>query len=670
MSDVIKKTITFKGEKLGESYTFTLAIVPPDPDPFKTLKPVAWKVFQLSNEGSAEVVWTNDLAACRSTVDKSTAPAPSVTAIEYHPITVKETSDLLLDTTRRPPIYHFSESAPFSSPERARIVNRTGKLVESIGSGFITDNGESTEELNLVLASGWVPDGKEVYVDHTPVAKLWVNLDHKQSQLLEKTVLDIPPVWEQNLLAISDSHLTVTIAPDASGKIVVKNPAEDLNRRQPGPDARFKLPTDAHDLSLTSSSVSVIPTPSLPLHPYPAIYMATLAFSAPVLVADGLKAITKRLASSNLGLHGFNSTLKASGTEARLEMRLPSHATFSDAEGVTAHAIRYLPDMYSRTYVKGHAGFVLISGEDGHQQWMDVNPASAMWAGSRLSSIGSSLADFVFSINGTHSAFPRAGERPAPDVPTLDLVHVGGGPEPSTQVAEYFTTLCAIQKLPPSLPGPGTQCNGGDGNNNAGQSNRGSGSAGQRNGGNGNDNAGQSNRGGGPYYGQYNGGNGNGNGSQSNARGSAVDGQINPGQPNPTFGGGPFRGQYNGGNGNGNSGQSNYGASGGQHNGGNGNGNGGQWNSGGGPGPGSQWNGGNGNNNGGQWNSGGSPFGQYDGGNGNGNARQSNSGGGAGGQYNGGNGNGNGARLNVGVGGDGQHNGGNRNGNGAQENVA
>ncbi|KAI0368181.1 hypothetical protein BV20DRAFT_1114316 [Pilatotrama ljubarskyi] len=171
-----------------------------------------------------------------------------------------------------------------------------------------------------------------------------------------------------------------------------------------------------------------------------------------------------------------------------------------------------------------------------------------------LEVLGASQQDSASGIEGSRSALAHTGEIAAAEVPALNLAHQGGGAEPSPQPRIFSSSSARFRSRRRSWLGP-TQWNGRNGNNNAGHSNRRSGSGSQRN--DRSDNAGQSNR-------------------EKSPTASTPAGT-------PNSGGSPFREQYNGGNGHGNARQSNYDASGGPHNGlGKWNSDGGQWNSGGG----------------------------------------------------------------------------------------
>ncbi|KAI0368158.1 hypothetical protein BV20DRAFT_1054156 [Pilatotrama ljubarskyi] len=350
---MIEKNITFAAsEGLGASYKFTLAIVPPGEETFKTMTPVAWKVFSLKDGDSYQVTWTDILAGCRATIDKSTSPTATVKAVEYHPLKVTQTSDLLLDTAKRPPMYHFSDSVQLAEMERARIMNKTGTKVGSIGAGFITDMDTPEEAMNIVLASKIVDNGQETFVDYTPVAKMWVNLDYEESQLLDPGVNMVAPVWEQNLLELSGSEVTVLIKRDANDTITA---AVSDGAKTAGLKSKFPLPS--------------VSAPNLHRE------------SAPAFVVDGVAAIVRSLAS--FGPFGaFKSTFKQSDNEASIQFMFappirPSIATYALLQVINENA-----GTHGEVFLRTHSAARLLSAESatGHELWMDVNPANDSWS--------------------------------------------------------------------------------------------------------------------------------------------------------------------------------------------------------------------------------------------------------------------------------------------------
>ncbi|KAI0368197.1 hypothetical protein BV20DRAFT_476262 [Pilatotrama ljubarskyi] len=115
--------------------------------------------------------------------------------------------------------------------------------------------------------------------------------------------------------------------------------------------------------------------------PYPTIYKAVIAFSEPSLVAEGIRAIARKLSIAKQGFTWFLFTHKGYHTEGTLEMLLPDGVSCSDAVRATASAVQSLPDIYGTPFVKGHSGTALVSIGDAVEQWVDINPAGPIWIG-------------------------------------------------------------------------------------------------------------------------------------------------------------------------------------------------------------------------------------------------------------------------------------------------
>ncbi|KAI0357240.1 hypothetical protein OH77DRAFT_146498 [Trametes cingulata] len=511
MSTTIKKNVKFVAAGLGGSFKFTLAIVPPGSETFDKVTPVAWKVFSLKDGDSFGVTWTNTLAGCRATVDTTTSPTATVKAMEYHPIAAKQTSDILLDSAKRPPVYHFTDNAPLTELDRARIVNRTGTKVDAIGAGFITDlNTPGKETMNLVLASKSVDDGNAVYVDHAAVAKLWVSLDYKESQLLKKDVNTVETVWEQDLAKLSGGEVTVAITRDAKGKIVGGvDTTTGGGHKYSSVDPRGKLSAQ-NALAVT--------------------YTANIVFSSPAFVIDGIRALVRSLSDYPF-FAGFKSTVKETDTEASLQFRLAPWISPAEATVAVLQVMNENSGTHGQMFLRTHSAAKLLSvSDDGrdHETWMDINPASDAWSGPTAGPfppIEPRDAQLVDGANGNAAApaMKQGAGEPAAKMPAMKAFCA---PMP----------LCLPNPCFPVPSGGGGTWNGGNGSGVGGQWNGGNG-GGVWNGGNGSGVGGQWN--GGNAGGQWNGGNGSGSGGQWN--------------------GGNAGGQWNGGNGVGNGGQWNGG---------------------------------------------------------------------------------------------------------------
>ncbi|KAI0637515.1 hypothetical protein C8Q77DRAFT_371958 [Trametes polyzona] len=100
----ISKTITIEGGAIGGSCELTLAFIPPNAD-FNSIVPIAWKVFTLSDKGTFSWPWNDGPAAARAVIDTNTGViAPD----EFTPLSVGQSTDILLDRSKRPPEYYFT----------------------------------------------------------------------------------------------------------------------------------------------------------------------------------------------------------------------------------------------------------------------------------------------------------------------------------------------------------------------------------------------------------------------------------------------------------------------------------------------------------------------------------------------------------------------------------
>ncbi|KAI0368186.1 hypothetical protein BV20DRAFT_969486, partial [Pilatotrama ljubarskyi] len=277
----------------------------------------------------------------------------------------KQSSDLLLDNAKRPPVFHYSDPAPLPGQERARIMNRTGTKVDSIGAGFVTGINTNNEVMNLVLASGPIEDGKEIYVDHMPVAKLWVNLDYNESQLLGANVNNVAAIWEQNLLELSGSEATVEITRDAKGRLTTKGGG-------------------ASQISKIWSGASPLPYPTVRIPSHFAccaeqMLTGTMSRSSPVLAVAGMKAIVNLLADSAGSFAAFTSTFKESDNEAILQFTLAPWVSPSRASVAVLQAIDANTDDTGRMFLRTHTAAQLLYLGGNHEMWLDINPASDAW---------------------------------------------------------------------------------------------------------------------------------------------------------------------------------------------------------------------------------------------------------------------------------------------------
>ncbi|TFK78816.1 hypothetical protein K466DRAFT_606638, partial [Polyporus arcularius HHB13444] len=142
------RNLTFKSTNLGDNVTLMLCFTPPTPRLFVDQFPIAWKVTTLAATGrsSLNATWTANLGFSATQVGQGSI----VTAGNYTPIQVGQTTTLLLDQTARPPVQHWTDPKALSGVTTVQAVNGTGGPA-GIGLGFITDLNKPTEDMSVAL---------------------------------------------------------------------------------------------------------------------------------------------------------------------------------------------------------------------------------------------------------------------------------------------------------------------------------------------------------------------------------------------------------------------------------------------------------------------------------------------------------------------------------------
>ncbi|KAI0771665.1 hypothetical protein BD413DRAFT_613164 [Trametes elegans] len=339
----IEKTITIKAGTLGSPCSLTLGFVPKDAAIWDTVTPIAWKVITLKDNGTFTWTWNNVFGGIHAVIDPDTGV---VEADEYTPIAIGQTSDMLLDRTKRPPQYTFSAPTTFQG-QGARIMNRTGGLAD-IGAGWITNLDKPGEAIDLALVSRRVNDASPAYANFQPLLYLWASLDYEESELLDSSVTDVKPLWSGDLSKITGKQITITVKRE-NGTLVADGPSAGA-------------PSKAIEFALSPKTYT---------------YTAELAFSEPALVSEGLNAIVKGLASQ--GYFPAKVTQKGYDTEAHLQLTLPESVSCNRAEKDLTAAIEKQPFLIGKAFIKAHSGFRFISASQEIEKWAEVNPASAQW---------------------------------------------------------------------------------------------------------------------------------------------------------------------------------------------------------------------------------------------------------------------------------------------------
>ncbi|RDX49613.1 hypothetical protein OH76DRAFT_1482987 [Lentinus brumalis] len=218
------KRLTFKSNNLQKDMTLMLCFTPPDANLLVDLFPIAWKVttFAARAQGVLNVTWTADLAVSATQVEGSL-----VTAGNYTPIRLGQTTKLHLDQATSPPIRYWSnpKALPNGDPDMIYAVNRTGRQ-ETIGIGFITDLNTPDEDVSLALASPNVRDTLTLSAAaFTPLLTAYLvgvgDYDYKQGQLIKGDIVNETPIWMQHLPELQP-NTTVVIGQDATGAYTVE----------------------------------------------------------------------------------------------------------------------------------------------------------------------------------------------------------------------------------------------------------------------------------------------------------------------------------------------------------------------------------------------------------------------------------------------------------------
>ncbi|CDO78079.1 hypothetical protein BN946_scf184732.g1 [Trametes cinnabarina] len=308
----ISKTITITGVrgKLGAPVHLTLAFIPSSAD-FDKVVPIAWKVLTLNEGDSISYDWTDLIGGCRAVIDDDTS---KVSPREYAAIPIRKSSDLTKDTSKRPPVYEFSNPPSSIAVPKARVMNRTNGPVH-IGAGFITDEGQQTEEaFNPVFVCPQVPD-------------------------VSPAVLSTASLWDGDLAKITGKQISIKVS-RISNVVVVDGPKVSKS----APAQGFVTTADAAPQSGSSAAVT---------------YKANLAFATPNLLSVGVKAIVEGLLPK--GYSFFKAITKGYDTDAELEVVLPQNISCNQAELDLIDAI----EANKNTLWQG--------------TWTDINPASQHW---------------------------------------------------------------------------------------------------------------------------------------------------------------------------------------------------------------------------------------------------------------------------------------------------
>ncbi|KAI0748742.1 hypothetical protein C8Q80DRAFT_1271100 [Daedaleopsis nitida] len=210
---MIVKNLIFKSVNLGDNVSLMLCFTPPVQSLYQDQFPIAWKVTTLAARGRSAMnaTYATQLGVSASQVGEGSL----VTAGNYTPINVGESTTLQLDSTVNPHVYHWSDPEHCESRSRVQAVNGTGQDT-GIGLGFITDLGGPNEEFNCAVMCPQVGAGVAVTAGFTPVLSAYVALDYQETQIVRGDIQSVAPIWSKNLLSLS-ATTTIAIIKDAMG---------------------------------------------------------------------------------------------------------------------------------------------------------------------------------------------------------------------------------------------------------------------------------------------------------------------------------------------------------------------------------------------------------------------------------------------------------------------
>ncbi|KAI0664319.1 hypothetical protein C8Q70DRAFT_1049816 [Cubamyces menziesii] len=284
--------------------------------------------------------WTDAAVACRIDVDSNN---DLCACREYQPIEIRQTCNLEPQGSS----YQLSEAISYTGPN-ARVVNLTGRLVD-IGAGFATDLGKDEEYVRPVMVYRRVANSLGVSVNYTPVLKVWATAEYDERQLITGNISSLPELWSGDLSTITGPDVPLIVSRDKStGKITV---------------------------TLQGSA-----TPPLPDAPRPqTVFKADLAFAAPELVADGVRAIGNLLINKGYSLKTFSKA--GSNTEIHIDLTLPQNVNCNEAELHVLAALQASPTVHGKAFIKDRSGVTLLNSSPGLESWAEINPASPQWYG-------------------------------------------------------------------------------------------------------------------------------------------------------------------------------------------------------------------------------------------------------------------------------------------------
>ncbi|KAI0743060.1 hypothetical protein C8Q80DRAFT_951291 [Daedaleopsis nitida] len=351
------RNLTFKSTNLGDNVSLMLCFTPPVQTLYKDQFPVAWKVTTLAARGRSvmNATYVSQLGFSASQVGEGSL----VTAGNYTPIDVGESTTLQLDNTANPPVYHWTDPEPRKGLTSVQAVNGTGQY-SGIGLGFITDLDGPNEDFNSAIMYPQVGAGLAVTAEFTPVLSAYVALDYQETQMIRADIQSVAPIWTKNLLSLGAST-TIVITKNAMGGYEAQQIGANVGEVDDGVDGT-EIPKSIDWFDGQTR-----------------VYCATLSFPSSYSVQSSLKTLSEHLLKKG---YGVRLVFKGKTTEARIHLVLPMNTSCNQAEKEVLGFIEG-HEYHTRGAIVARDGEVMAWTIGRLSLWASISPATPDWYASQ-----------------------------------------------------------------------------------------------------------------------------------------------------------------------------------------------------------------------------------------------------------------------------------------------
>ena len=140
------------------------------------------------------------------------------------------------------------------------------------------------------------------YINYTPILKVWATADYEEGQLLDSDISALPELWSGDLSVMMGPEVPLIVSRDnISGKITMF-----LKGSAPNPDTPRSQVCPCICARYPEASISSHPHDLLQ---HQTVFKADLAFAAPELVVDGVRAIGNLLINKGYSLKTFSKAV-------------------------------------------------------------------------------------------------------------------------------------------------------------------------------------------------------------------------------------------------------------------------------------------------------------------------------------------------------------------------